>query len=384
MDIDDNKIKLSGNPTPSSGTDNNIVLPIRSGQYEDSSNLDFMSNINQRGVKNIYDCELDDVISNYVLYYASGEGHTAKAKRYDLHYFLKFLSSPTNKNVLVRNWTMQATKDFIDIRLNKGEAPSTVSRRLATIKHFGRTLSDRVPGFINPAKEVKAPSFKQDRPQGLTIEVVELLKVSAITIFEEKQHAFPAFRNMVLLELLLGTGLRADEVRLLKRSQLTDDNTWLKNVKTKGKKFRDVYIHEGLSPLLLEYLTISQEHLVHLFPITSSYSNSQWLNFPVFISTRNGVTDDPVSFTLAPKTLWRVISEIGKKATLLSEDEIPNLHPHKLRHAFAHGLLNSSNDIRLVAQALGHSDVRTTMRYTERSKEELKKAIEISQTKRNL
>lgn len=167
---------------------------------------------------------------------------------------------------------------------------------------------------------------------------------------------------------------------MLKRSQLAEDNTWLKNVKTKGKKFRDVYIHEGLSPLLSEYMLLSQIHLTEGYPGASTFNQQTWLKFPVFISLRNARIDDPDSFTLAPKTLWRVISEIGKKASMISSEDIPNLHPHKLRHAFAHGLLDSSNDIRLVAQALGHSDVRTTMRYTERSKDELRKAIEISRT----
>jgi integrase len=38
--------------------------------------------------------------------------------------------------------------------------------------------------------------------------------------------------------------------------------------------------------------------------------------------------------------------------------------------------LNDSRDIRLVAQALGHSDVRITMRYTERGNEEVAEALE--------
>lgn len=328
----------------------------------------------------IYSCKLEEIINSYIRYYASGEGHTAKAKRYDLFYFLKFLSN-FNTPVLVEHWTLQKTKDFIDSRLSKGEAPATVSRRLATIKHFGRTLSDRIPGFINPAREVKSPTYKLEKPQGLSADIIALLKESAQSLLLEKSNSFPPYRNMVLLELLLGTGLRADEVRLLKRSQLSEDGAWLKNVKTKGKKFRDVYIHEQLSPLFLEYLNVSKEYIINTMPEAGHLNLQQWAQFPVFISTRGASVVNPESFTVAPKTLWRVVSEIGKRARSLTTDDIPNLHPHKLRHAFAHGLLDSSNDIRLVAQALGHSDVRTTMRYTERSKEELRKAIEVSREK---
>lgn len=52
------------------------------------------------------------------------------------------------------------------------------------------------------------------------------------------------------------------------------------------------------------------------------------------------------------------------------------LHPHLLRHSFALDLLDSSSDVRLVAQALGHSDVRVTMRYTERRDAEVAEALE--------
>lgn len=332
----------------------------------------------------IYDCSLEEVIANYVQYYASGAGHTAKAKRYDLYYFHKFLTKDNKGVIKIRNWTLQTTNDFIDSRLAAGEAPSTVSRRLATLKHFGRTLGDRVPGFINPAREVKPPSYKLEKPQGLSKEIVQVLKESAKCLLDEKSNSFSSVRNLVLLDVLLATGLRADEVRLLKRSQVSTDFSWLKNVKTKGKKFRDVYLHEGVSNNFKEYLEISKFYIENLFPEARELNQQAWAQFPVFISSRGASISDPQSFTMAPKTLWRVISEIGKRANLISECELPNLHPHKLRHAFAHGLLDSSNDIRLVAQALGHSDVRTTMRYTERSKEELVTAIEISREKGKL
>jgi integrase/recombinase XerD len=53
-----------------------------------------------------------------------------------------------------------------------------------------------------------------------------------------------------------------------------------------------------------------------------------------------------------------------------------------LRHTYATNLLDDSRDIRLVAQALGHSDVRITMRYTERGNEEVAEALEKSRSKK--
>lgn len=318
------------------------------------------------------------VLENYLQYYASGESHTARAKRYDLQHFVHFLAGqPARLNeVRVSEWTLQSTKDFIDHRLSLGEAPATVSRRLATIKHFGRTLAERVHGYINPAREAKAPLVQPTRPSGLSSEEIGWLRSAAEEATAEARSSFLPLRNRFLLELLLATGLRADEVRLLVTSQVSEERDWLRNVKTKGKKFRNVYLDSSLRPLLDEYLERREQTLIERYPAYRELPPSATQRFPVFISLYRADISNPQSFGLAPKTIWRIIASFGARAQSLAGAQMGNLHPHKLRHTFAHGLLDSSKDVRLVAQALGHSDVRTTMRYTERSDELIAKAIE--------
>ena len=97
---------------------------------------------------------------------------------------------------------------------------------------------------------------------------------------------------------------------------------------------------------------------------------------PVLVSTYGAELSRPLSFAMSPKSVWHAISSLGKLASALAPTKKIHLHPHRLRHTFAHGLLDSSKDVRLVAQALGHSDVRTTMRYTERTEDEVARAIE--------
>jgi integrase/recombinase XerD len=317
---------------------------------------------------------LKDVIENYLRYYAHGESHTARAKRYDLGHFLKFLAGKVSNvdSVAVADWTMQSTKDFIDSRLAKGESPATVSRRLATIKHFGRTIAERLPGYVNPAREVKSPSFQISKPNGLTSDEIEALKDAANTGIERKTKKFSSERNRFLLLFLLATGLRADEVRVLTLGQLTEDHRWCRNVKTKGRRFRNVYLDEVIRAELDSYLNLRAENLVEKFP--SSLGIDINPRVPVIISTYRGDPLKPESLAMSPKGIWNAISEFGIIAS--SANSKIRLHPHRLRHTFAHGLLESSLDIRLVAQALGHSDVRTTMRYTERSDDQLAEAIE--------
>lgn len=319
------------------------------------------------------------VIESYLKYYANGQGHTARAKQYDLKYFLEYLaelSACEIQNVSVSAWTMQATKNYIDHRLSLGEAPATVNRRLATLKHFGRTLAERIHGFINPSREVKGPSLQTTRPHGLSEEEIQLLRATAASEVAKNPELFIAKRNQFLLELLFATGLRADEVRLLIAAQLDSNLEWLKNVRTKGRKFRNVYVNSNVRELFTDYLQARQNELLKRHPGFFELPEKTRDRFPVIISTYGADINTPSSYGLAPKSIWRIISNFGKLAQAASISKVPNLHPHKLRHTFAHGLLDSSKDVRLVAQALGHSDVRTTMRYTERSDEQLAKAIE--------
>lgn len=321
---------------------------------------------------------LKEIVENYLCYYAKGETHTARAKRYDLSYFLKFLAqSKSSIDLLsVSDWTAQATKDFIDYRLSLGESPATVSRRLATLKHLGRTLAERARGYINPAREIKGPVLQVTKPKGLSELEISFLFEAMSKALIDKPSEFITHRNCMLLKSLLATGLRADEVRVLTLSQISADISWLKNVRTKGKKYRNVYIEKNIRDSLKEYLALREQALIQHFKDYTTWEASERYRLPVFISFRSCKRQKPSSFGLSPKTIWRIISAFGKAAQVLAASPSTNLHPHKLRHTFAHGLLNSSKDVRLVAQALGHSDVRTTMRYTERTEEQIAAAIE--------
>lgn len=322
---------------------------------------------------------LQEVMENYIRYYAVGDSHTARAKRYDLNHFLDYLTSRyklKSNLVKVSDWTLQATQDFINDRLSIGESPATVARRLATVKHFGRTLAERVHGYINPAREVKSPVLQPTRPHGLSLEDIALLKEAAALDVERKEGNFQSLRNKFLLELLLATGLRADEVRLLTMGQISDDREWLRNVKTKGRKFRNVYLDSAIRIEMENYLELRTKEILEKAPNLTHAPQNFLVKLPVIVSLYRISPENPSTFGLAPKTIWRIIADLGKAAQALSPTRIGNLHPHRLRHTFAHGLLDSSKDVRLVAQALGHSDVRTTMRYTERTEEEIARAIE--------
>lgn len=316
---------------------------------------------------------LSSTVESYIRYYASGSGHTARAKRLDLKHFLSFLSEYRGvtrpEKLHVKDWDFSSVQRFVDDRLARGESPATVARRLATVKHMGRTLAEKVAGFVNPAREVKSPRINPPKPKALSTVEVRKIKNRA-----EQRHgqrkSFIRFRNQVLFQFLLDTGLRADEVRLLRLGQIDEKLEWIKNVRTKGRRYRNVYITSSMRPVLQKYLVEREKELRRFY---SKLNRAEDKNLPVFISTYDAVPGTPESFLMGTKTLWRAVNELSAGT---------KLHPHLLRHSYALDLLNESNDVRLVSQALGHSDVRVTMRYTQRIDEEIAGVLERSRKKK--
>jgi site-specific recombinase XerD len=310
---------------------------------------------------------LVELIDSYIEFYATSSGHTARAKKLDLYHFVRFLTDfrkkKSQESLLVKDWDYSAVQAFVENCLRAGESPATVTRRLATLKHMGRTLSEKYSGFINPAREVKPPKTAPLRPKSLTDDEIETIRAFA----QEKIRLKPSFtrqRNFILFNFLLDTGLRAEEIRLLKGAQIKADLHWIEGVRTKGRKFRNVYITTTVREDLKTYLALREKQLKKYYPTLTAKVLS---DHPLFISTHNAVPGKPQSFYLDPKTIWRAIRDFSQGT---------KLHPHLLRHSFAIDLLEDSKDIRLVSQALGHSDVRITMRYTERRDEEIAEALE--------
>lgn len=311
------------------------------------------------------------LIDEYINFYARGDSHTARAKRSDLQRFTEFLCHhlgiEDRKKITIKDWDHSATQAFVSACLKMGESPATVARRLATLKHLGRTFSEKRDDFVNPTREVKPPKLELQRPKALSAEEVKVLLTKV-----ERDHGLQKFkhvRDRIIVAILLETGLRADEVRTLRFKQLDPSLEWLHKVRTKGNKFRKVYISSQIREKLVGYLKARDDELERAWPTRAKSADSE---LPVFLSSFRSKPGDVNSFFMSPKTLWRIVKNFSGET---------KLHPHLLRHTFATDLLDSSKDIRLVAQALGHSDVRITMRYTERTDEEIATAIEKSSGK---
>ncbi len=154
-------------------------------------------------------------------------------------------------------------------------------------------------------------------------------------------------RNRCILEVLLSTGCRVNELVNIKLNNIDISRKEIK-VLGKGNKERIVYLGTYAIDSLNKYLNIRNELL------------------------KNKTNDYLFLNHLGNKLTTRGIRDILDKIILKSSISL-DISPHTFRHSFATMLLNEGCDLKSVQELLGHVSLSTTSIYTHVSKEELKR-----------
>jgi integrase/recombinase XerD len=219
-----------------------------------------------------------------------------------------------------------------DLR-GEGLAPSTIARRVASVRALFRhelLLGSRED---NPAAEIGLPRRARRLPRTLSPGEAERLVDAAAGTTPR------ALRDRALVELLYGAGLRVSEAVGLERGGVDLDERLVRTV-GKGGKERVVPIGRSAVDALRRYLArgrpfLDRRHRPELF-----------LNAQGGGLTRAGA--------------FLILRKLAEKAGL----EPGRVHPHLLRHSFATHLLEGGADLRSVQEMLGHADLATTELYT--------------------
>ena len=140
-------------------------------------------------------------------------------------------------------------------------------------------------------------------------------------------------RNLAILELLYGSGLRATELVSLTRGGVRSGQPFL-ILKGKGAKERLVPISSRASDAVDRRRDTVAASSLWLFPSGKSH--------------------------LSRVRLYQIVREIAADAGIPPE----KISPHVLRHAFATHLLAGGADLRVLQSLLGHADIATTQIYT--------------------
>jgi integrase/recombinase XerD len=210
-------------------------------------------------------------------------------------------------------------------------APSTVARRSAALRRFYGFLVDEDIRREDPSAALPRPSFERPLPKILSTADISALFEAA----EDRASSGEALalRNLALLELLYGSGLRATELVSLPRGALRVGQPFL-ILRGKGSKERLVPISARAEEAVVRWREQVDRSSPWLFPSGKSH--------------------------LSRIRLYQIVQAMAADAGIPPE----RISPHVLRHAFATHLLSGGADLRVVQSLLGHADIATTQIYT--------------------
>lgn len=209
---------------------------------------------------------------------------------------------------------------------------SSMARGLSVVRGFLRFIERRGLGSCQAVAALRAPKLPRGVPKPLSIEdAAEIIEASA----ELVASAWQARRDIAVLTLLYGCGLRISEALGLSRAEAPLAAQIV--VSGKGGKQRLVPVLPAVRDAVADYLASCP----HPLPADG----------PLFVGARGG--------PLSPRLVQRRMAEL--RAALGFPDTAT---PHALRHSFATHLLGGGGDLRAIQELLGHASLSTTQRYT--------------------
>lgn len=214
----------------------------------------------------------------------------------------------------------------------------TINAKLSAIAKFNQLLQPDII-VISKSDYIKIQE-NAINPTEITKEDIEAFRQRILQ--SEGTHAI---RNYTIVTMLMYTGLRISEVLRLKK---TDVNTITGEVRVsdgKGEKQRIVVMNSKVMDAIKEY----RQH----------YNREET---ELLFYNANG---KPLDRTAINKVFWEY------------RDKDKPISPHSLRHYFCSSALEAGYTISEVAMLAGHSNIHTTMRYTNPSMKKIKERAEL-------
>lgn len=218
-------------------------------------------------------------------------------------------------------------------------------RKLSTVRSFYKFFYQKEIIKTNPALLIEMPKIHEKPIVRMDVnEVADLLdKIEngeKLTAKQASYHKKTALRDLAMISLFLGTGIRISECVGLDINDFNfKDNSFI--VTRKGGNRTILYYSDEVKQAILNYLENERKNV--------DVSRSEDAN-ALFLSMQKK--------RITPRAVENILDKYIKIAVPLKK-----ITPHKLRSTFGTNLYKETNDIYLVADVLGHKDVNTTRRH---------------------
>lgn len=217
------------------------------------------------------------------------------------------------------------------------------ARKLASLRSFYNYFFRNELIEKNPAALVPMPKLHEKEIVRLDADEVAILLDNVesgqkLTKQQLHYHEKTKVRDVALLTLLLGTGIRVSECVGLDIQDIDFKNNGLK-IRRKGGYEAVVYFGEEVETALLDYL----EQRESIIPVEGN--------------------EDALFLSMQNKRISVRAVELLVKKYASSVTNLKKITPHKLRSTYGTSLYRETGDIYLVADVLGHKDVNTTRKH---------------------
>lgn len=285
---------------------------------------------------------------------------TRIAYAYDLRVFLQFLcnSNPSFKNTSIRDFKLEILDQIkaVDIEeyleylsyykkddIEHLNQENGKKRKLISLRSFYNYYFKKEMIVSNPAALVDIPKLHDK--EIIRLEVDEVAKMldavesgDSMTKTQQKYHDKTKVRDLALITLLLGTGIRVSECVGLDLNDVDFNNDGIK-IRRKGGYESIIYFGDEVRDSLVEYL----KERATIVPLTGSDES-------LFLSMQKK--------RISVKAVENLVKKYAGLVTKLK-----TITPHKLRSTYGTSLYRETGDIYLVADVLGHKDVNTTKKH---------------------
>lgn len=285
---------------------------------------------------------------------------TRIAYAYDLRLFFEFL---VNTNSALKNTSITDIKlevldliKAVDIEeyleylsyyetegVERTNTENGKKRKLVSLRSFYNYFYKKEMITTNPASLISVPKLHEKEIVRLDIdEVAKLLDevetAESMTKAQKKYHEKTKLRDLAIMTLLLGTGIRVSECVGLDINDVDFDNNGIK-IRRKGGNEVVIYFGDEVREALLNYL----EERNQIIP-AEGHANALFLSIQLK--------------RLNVRSVENLVKKYSSTVTRLKK-----ITPHKLRSTYGTSLYRETGDIYLVADVLGHKDVNTTKKH---------------------
>jgi integrase/recombinase XerC len=250
----------------------------------------------------------------------------------------------------------RALRRYLAYLDTRGFARRSIARKAAAVRAYLRYLRRHDVIATDPGRSLRTPKGDARLPRVPRRDEAASLLDGAAGRIDASADDGPlalavARRDLAVLEVLYGAGLRVSECCGLRRSDCDVSRGYV-TVLGKGSKIRRVPLGEPALDALGSYLADARPELAR--------DDSPDV---VFLNRRGGA--------LGTRDVRRILAGFP-----LGDGR--QLHPHALRHAYATHLLEGGADLRVVQELLGHADLATTQIYTHLTRDRLRAVYEAS------